>query len=57
MLPEEIFYNEHVPVDIILLGVLLLETVRKTIWTVIRIEREKVDNKDKFRKFDFRKKF
>lgn len=57
MLPEKIFYNEHVPVDIILLGILLLETVRKTIWSVIRIEREKVDNKDKFRKFDFRKKF
>ena len=53
LLPVEVFQNDYINSQIILTIFLFIEIFRKILWTVIRIERERIDNKEKFRSFDY----
>lgn len=52
-LPRSTLRNELIDPQILVTFLVMLEIGRKMIWTVIRIDREKGDTKDKFRKIQF----
>lgn len=52
-LPRRTLSNDFIDPQILVSFLVMLEIGRKMIWTVIRIDREKGDTKDKFRKIQF----
>lgn len=53
LLPIKVFTNEWIHGEILVFVLALLEIFRKCIWSVIRVERERSDNKEHFRNFDY----
>ena len=53
LLPREFFDNPWVNTEIVLCFVAAIEILRKCIWSLIRIEKERSDKKEKFRKFEY----
>ena len=53
LLPVKVLQNKYFDLEICVTLLALMELFRRTQWDIIRIEREKNDNKEKFRKVKF----
>ena len=53
LLPVKVLQNKYFDLEICVTLLALMELFRRTQWAIIRIEREKNDNKEKFRKVKF----
>mmetsp|Transcript_23820 Transcript_23820/g.23590 ORF Transcript_23820/g.23590 Transcript_23820/m.23590 type:complete len:81 (+) Transcript_23820:1141-1383(+) len=53
LLPVQMFENRYLNNEVMLLVLCLLEIFRRTIWTVLRVERESSENTEKYRKIDY----
>ncbi|CAG9327816.1 unnamed protein product [Blepharisma stoltei] len=53
LLPLTFFENDYFNAEIILMLMCILELFRRTLWTLLRIERERSENTEKYRKIDY----
>lgn len=50
LLPVKVFVNPHISAEVCVTFLMIFEVIRRTQWTVIRIEREQCNNEEKYRK-------
>ena len=53
LLPVQVFENMFLSTEFLMLIMCVLEIIRRTLWTVLRMERERSQNTEKFRKIDY----
>lgn len=53
LLPNQVFENKFLSTEFLMLLMAIMEIIRRTLWSVLRIERERSENTEKYRKIDY----
>lgn len=53
LLPMHAFENQYLSTEFLMLLLCVFEIIRRTLWSALRIERERSQNTEKFRKIDY----
>ncbi|OMJ88722.1 hypothetical protein SteCoe_9264 [Stentor coeruleus] len=53
LLPAQAFENQYLSSEFLMLIMCIMEIIRRTLWSVLRIERERSENTEKYRKIDY----
>jgi len=53
LVPYEAFNNAYINTEVLYTIILILEIFRRTLWTILRVERENTGNAERYRKIDY----
>jgi hypothetical protein len=53
LLPVQVFEKFFLSTEFLMLIMCIMEIIRRTLWSVLRIERERAENTEKYRKIDY----